>query len=77
MLAMIEQDQTYRLFPATPVVRLLQLTRASYELPAVVHKVGRYNLRLIEDISYLRRNVLDTTVLCELICHRYERKSLL
>ena len=30
-----------------------------------------------DDISYLRRSVLETSVLFELICHSYERCSLL
>ena len=31
----------------------------------------------IDDISYVCRSELETSVLFELICHRYERKSLL
>jgi hypothetical protein len=32
---------------------------------------------VIDDISYVRRSVLETSVLFELICHSYERCSLL
>ena len=32
---------------------------------------------IFDDISYLRCNELETSVLLELTCHRYERKSLL
>ncbi|QNI69420.1 istB-like ATP binding family protein [Cyanobium sp. NS01] len=32
---------------------------------------------MIDDISYVRRSELETSVLFELICHRYERRSLL
>ncbi len=32
---------------------------------------------VIDDISYVRRSELETSVLSELICHRYESKSLL
>ncbi len=55
----------------------LQKAKASYELPAVIQKLDRYSLLVIDDISYVRRNELETSVLFELICHRYERKSLL
>ena len=76
-MAMIEQDQACRFFPATALVQLLQKAKASYELPAVIQKLDRYSLLVIDDISYVRRNELETSVLFELICHRYERKSLL
>ena len=58
-------------------MQLLQKAKASYELPAVIQKLDRYSLLVIDDISYVRRNELETSVLFELICHRYERKSLL
>jgi hypothetical protein len=32
---------------------------------------------VIDDISYVRRSELETSVLFDLICHRYERRSLL
>jgi DNA replication protein DnaC len=58
-------------------VQLLQKAKASYELPAVIKKLDRYSLLVIDDISFVRRNELETWVLFELICHRYERKFLL
>jgi DNA replication protein DnaC len=76
-MAMIEQDQACRFFPATALVQLLQKAKASYELAAVIQKLDRYSLLVIDDISYVRRNELETSVLFELICHRYGRKSLL
>ena len=76
-MAMIEQDQACRFFPATALVQLLQKAKASFELPALIQKLDRYSLLVIDDISYVRRNELETSVLFELICHRYERKSLL
>ena len=76
-MAMIEQDQACRFFPATALVQLLQKAKASYELPAMIQKLDRYSLLVIDDISYVRRSELETSVLFELICHRYERRSLL
>jgi len=43
----------------------------------MLQKLDRYALLVIDDISYVRRSELETSVLFELICHRYERKSLL
>jgi len=76
-MAMIELDQPCRFFPATALVQLLQKAKASYELPAMIQKLDRYALLVIDDISYVRRSELETSVLFELICHRYERRSLL
>ena len=76
-MAMIEQDQACRFFPATALVQLLQKAKASFELPALIQKLDRYALLVIDDISYVRRSELETSVLFELICHRYERRSLL
>ena len=76
-MAMIEQDQACRFFSATALVQLMQKAKASFELPALIQKLDRYALLVIDDISYVRRSELETSVLFELICHRYERKSLL
>jgi hypothetical protein len=56
--------------PATALVQLLQKAKASYELPALIQKLDRYALLVIDDISYVRRSELETSVLFELICHR-------
>ena len=69
--------QPCRFFPATALVQLLQKAKAGYELPALLQKLDRYALLVIDDISYVRRSELETAVLFELICHRYERRSLL
>jgi DNA replication protein DnaC len=76
-MAMVQQDQYCRFFPATTLVQLLQKAKASYDLPAMIQKLDRYALLVIDDIGYVRRSEMETSVLFELICHRYERKSLL
>jgi DNA replication protein DnaC len=76
-MAMIEQVQACRFFPATALVQLLQKAKASFELPARIQKLDLYALLVIDDISYVRRSELETSVLFELIGHRYERRSLL
>ncbi|MCX5937776.1 MAG: ATP-binding protein [Cyanobium sp. LacPavin_0920_WC12_MAG_62_9] len=76
-MAMIEQDQACRFLPATALVQLLQKAKASYELAAMIQKLDRYSLLVIDDINYVRRSELETSVLFELICHHYKRRSLL
>ena len=76
-MALIEQDQVCHFFQATALVQLMQKAKASFELPALNQKLYLYSLLVIGVISYLRRSELETSVLFKLICHRYERKSLL
>lgn len=63
-MAMEALYQVCPLFPATTLVKLLQ-------------KLDRYSLMAIDDMSYVRRSELESSVLVELICHHYGRKSLL
>jgi DNA replication protein DnaC len=76
-MALIAMAQPCRFFAATALVQLLQKAKAVYELPAMLQKLDRYGLLVIDDISYVRRSELESSVLFELICHRYERRSLL
>jgi len=76
-MAMVQQDQPCRFFPANTFVQLLQKAKASYELPGTLQWVDHYALLVINDISYVRRRGLETSVLVELIYYRYERKPLL
>jgi DNA replication protein DnaC len=43
----------------------------------LIPKLDRYSLLVVDYISYVRRSEMETSVLFELICHRYERKYLL
>jgi DNA replication protein DnaC len=76
-LAQIGLDQACRFYPATSLVQELQKARAEYNLPAALERLDRYPLLLIDDIGYVRRDEQESSVLFELICHRYERRSLL
>jgi len=45
-------------------------------LPAEIAKLDRFDLLILDDLSYVRRDQAETSVLFELIAERYERKSL-
>jgi DNA replication protein DnaC len=77
VLAQIGLDQPCRFYPATALVQELQKARADYNLPQALERLDRYPLLLIDDIGYVRRDEQESSVLFELICHRYERRSLL
>ena len=68
-MAMVKQAQACRFFPATALQQLLQTAKVSVELPALIQKLGRYSLLVIDDISNVRRSELESSVLFELICH--------
>ena len=76
-LAQIGLDQPCRFYPATALVQELQKARADYSLPQALERLDRYSLLLIDDIGYVRRDEQESSVLFELICHRYERRSVL
>jgi DNA replication protein DnaC len=76
-LAQIGLNQPCRFYPATALVQELQKARAEFGLSTALERLDRWALLVIDDIGYLRRDEQESSVLFELICHRYERRSLL
>ena len=58
------------------LVQRLQAARRELRLAAELAKLDRFDLLVLDDISYVRRDQAETSVLFELIAERYERKSL-
>ena len=71
-------DRGYRVhFTRTSdLVQRLQVARREMRLPAEIAKLDRFDLLILDDLSYVRRDQAETSVLFELIADRYERKSL-
>jgi len=59
------------------LVQELQRAKADYALAKALNKLERYALLVIDDIVYVRKGEAESSVLFELIKHRYERRSLL
>ena len=72
-------DAGYRvLFTRTgELVQKLQAARQSLQLPSALAKLDRFDLIILDDISYGIKDQAETSVLFELIAERYERRSLL
>jgi DNA replication protein DnaC len=72
-------DAGYRvLFMRTSeMVQRLQAARQSLQLPSTLAKLDRFDLLILDDISYVRKDQAETSVLFELIAERYERRSIL
>ena len=62
---------------ATTLVQQLQLARKEYRLPKALEKLGRYDVLILDDIAYVKKNEMETSVLFELISERYETSSII
>jgi DNA replication protein DnaC len=60
---------------ATDMVQRLQAARRDLALPALISKIDRYDVLVLDDLGYARKDQAETAVLFELIAERYERKS--
>ena len=63
-------QRSSRLFAA------LALARGDGRYARLMRQLTRVDLLILDDLSYVRRDQAETSVLFELVMHRYERKSL-
>ena len=54
----------------------LQAAKADLQLQSALLKLDKYALLILDDLSYVKKSEAETSVLFELIAHRYELKSL-
>ncbi len=73
----IEGGKRVKFFSATALVQQLQLDKQQLQLPTQLKKLDRFDLLILDDLGYVKKSEAETSVLFELIAHRYERKSLL
>jgi DNA replication protein DnaC len=74
--ALIDRGWRVRFARTGDLVQRLQVARRDLRLPAELAKLDRFDLLVLDDISYVRRDQAETSVLFELISERYERKSI-
>jgi DNA replication protein DnaC len=74
---LIEQGSRVLFESTTSLVQKLQAARQQYKLPDTLLKLSRYDLLILDDIGYVKKDDAETSVLFELIADRYENKSLL
>ena len=75
--SMLQQSWRVLFTAATHLVQQLQLARQELQLPQALAKLDRYALLIVDDIGYVRPNARESSVLFELVAHRYESNSLL
>lgn len=54
----------------------LQAARRDLRLPAEIAKLDRFDLLVLDDVTHVKRDQAETSVLFELITERYERRSI-
>jgi DNA replication protein DnaC len=74
--ALIEAGRRVYFSRCSDLVQKLQAARRDLRLPQEMAKLDRFDLLVLDDLSYVRRDQAETSVLFELIAERYERKSL-
>jgi len=74
--ALIDRGLRVLFMRTSELVQRLQAARRDLRLPAELTKLDRFDLIILDDISYARRDQAETSVLFELIAERYERKSI-
>jgi len=74
--AMIEQNIKVLYIATTKLVQQLQAACRECTLPAALAKLDKYEVVILDDIGYVRKDEAETHVLFELIAHRYESGSI-
>jgi DNA replication protein DnaC len=75
-LALIEKGRRVLFVRTTDLVQQLQAARRELALENAIAKLDKYHLLVLDDISYVRKDQAETSVLFELIAARYERRSI-
>ncbi|MCK1486681.1 ATP-binding protein [Bradyrhizobium sp. 193] len=76
-LALVEDGWRVLFARTTDLVQRLQVARRELALESAIAKLDRYDLLILDDITYVSKDQAETSVLFELIAARYERRSLL
>ena len=61
----------------TELVQKLQVARRELALESAIAKLDKYHLVILDDLAYVRKDQVETSVLFELISARYEHRSLM
>ena len=75
--ALIENGFRVLFTRTSDLVQRLQTARQDLALAAAIDKLDKYDLLILDDLSYVQKSQAETSVLFELISARYERRSIL
>lgn len=74
--ALVEAGKRVLYTSTTDIVQKLQLARRDLALEAALAKLDKFDLIILDDITYAQKDQAETSVLFELIARRYETRSL-
>ena len=75
--SLIEAGIRVKFVSATHVVQELQVAKQKYGLAGALEKLDKFGVLILDDLGYVKKTDQETSVLFELIAHRYERGSLI
>jgi DNA replication protein DnaC len=75
--ALVENGFRVLFTRTTDLVQRLQAARQELSLAGAIDKLDKYELLILDDLSYVHKSQAETSVLFELIAARYERKSIM
>ncbi|RWN46438.1 IS21-like element helper ATPase IstB [Mesorhizobium sp.] len=76
-LALIENGWRVLFTRTTDLVQKLQVARRELQLESAIAKLDKFDLLVLDDLAYVTKDQAETSVLFELICARYERRSIM
>lgn len=76
-LALVERGKRVLFTRTTDLVQRLQTAHRELKLENMLDRLNRYDLLILDDLSYARKDQAETSVLFELISVRYECRSTL
>ena len=74
---LVERGMRVLFTKTTALVQTLQLANNEHKLSELLIKLAKFQLLILDDIGYVKKNEAETSVLFELIADRYESRSLL
>jgi DNA replication protein DnaC len=74
---LIEAGIRVKFMGATQMVQELQQAKQHLALVDALNKLDKYAVLILDDLGYVKKTDQETSVLFELIAHRYERGSLI
>ena len=76
-LSLLEKGYRVLFMRTSDLVQKLQVARRELALEAAINRLDRFDLLILDDITYVTKDQAETSVLFELVSARYERRSLL
>lgn len=76
-LGLCQVGISVRYHRTTDLVQTLQAAKNDCRLPQALARLDRFSCLILDDIGYAKRSSSETSVLFELIAHRYESRSLI